>query len=125
METTIKQMLAGNKISIPANQRSYSWETPSDDCDLKTHTDVFLSDLEDYKHTNMKKHFKVVPFINNEVVIDTNETNYSSTLKMFLVSRAIIITRFASESSWIPTIWALSICNLLYTLTHFLLFFHL
>ena len=28
----------------------------------------------------MKKYFKVVPFINNEVVIDTTETNYSSTL---------------------------------------------
>jgi hypothetical protein len=28
----------------------------------------------------MKKYFKVIPFINNEVVIDTNETNYGSTL---------------------------------------------
>ena len=46
--TNIKQMMAGNKISVPAYQRAYSWETPIEKSNRITHTDVFLSDLEEY-----------------------------------------------------------------------------
>ncbi len=46
--TTIQKMIAGNQISVPSYQRAYSWETPSPLSSRKTHTDVFLSDLEEY-----------------------------------------------------------------------------
>ena len=47
--TTIRRMLQGNKISVPAYQRAYSWETPDGKSDKKTHTNVFLSDLNEYR----------------------------------------------------------------------------
>jgi len=44
--TTIKQMLAGNKIFVPTYQRAYSWETGFEESkSSKQHTNVFLSDL--------------------------------------------------------------------------------
>lgn len=46
--TVINKMLAGNKIYVPSYQRAYSWETPSENSNYKTQTDVFYSDLEDY-----------------------------------------------------------------------------
>lgn len=52
--TTINKMLAGNKIFVPSFQRAYSWETPSEQNNLKTQTDVFLSDLEDYNKSSAK-----------------------------------------------------------------------
>jgi uncharacterized protein with ParB-like and HNH nuclease domain len=45
--TTISQMMAGNKISVPAYQRAYSWETDK-------HVNVFLTDLEDYNKSQTK-----------------------------------------------------------------------
>ncbi|NEX22289.1 DUF262 domain-containing protein [Thiorhodococcus mannitoliphagus] len=50
--TTIRKMMAGNKIVVPAYQRAYSWETPIEKSDRKTQTDVFLSDLEEYSRSN-------------------------------------------------------------------------
>ncbi len=50
--TTIRKMIAGNRIVVPAYQRAYSWETPSAGSKRKTHTDVFLSDLDDYQKSN-------------------------------------------------------------------------
>jgi hypothetical protein len=50
--TTIRKMMAGNKIIVPAYQRAYSWDTPDEDSERKTQTDVFLSDLEDYCQSN-------------------------------------------------------------------------
>ena len=52
--TTRNKMLAGNKIFVPSFQRAYSWETPSEQNNLKTQTDVFLSDLEDYNKSSAK-----------------------------------------------------------------------
>ena len=47
--TTIKNMLANNKITVPTYQRAYSWETPKTGKTSITQTDVFLSDLEEYR----------------------------------------------------------------------------
>lgn len=46
--TTVKQMLAGNKIFVPSYQRAYSWETELDKINSPKQTNVFLSDLEEY-----------------------------------------------------------------------------
>ncbi|MDR1872401.1 MAG: DUF262 domain-containing HNH endonuclease family protein [Deltaproteobacteria bacterium] len=46
--TNVKAMLYGNFINVPDYQRAYSWETPSSDFNGKTHTDVFLEDLENH-----------------------------------------------------------------------------
>ena len=50
--TTIKKMMAGNKIVVPDYQRAYSWDTPMEKTDKNTHTDVFLSDLEEYSNNS-------------------------------------------------------------------------
>lgn len=50
--TTIRKMIAGNKIIVPSYQRAYSWETPNAGSKRKSHTDVFLSDLDDYQKSN-------------------------------------------------------------------------
>jgi uncharacterized protein with ParB-like and HNH nuclease domain len=50
--TTIRKMMVGNKIIVPAYQRAYSWDTPDEDSERKTQTDVFLGDLEDYCQSN-------------------------------------------------------------------------
>lgn len=47
--TTIQRMINGSKIFVPAYQRAYSWETPREQSNRRTHTDVFLSDLEEYR----------------------------------------------------------------------------
>ena len=45
-------MIYEKKISVPDYQRAYSWDTPIENTDRDTHTDVFLSDLEEYKNSN-------------------------------------------------------------------------
>lgn len=50
--TTIRKMMAGNKIVVPAYQRAYSWDTPMEKSDRNTQTDVFVSDLEEYSRSN-------------------------------------------------------------------------
>lgn len=47
--TTVQNMLANKRIVVPAYQRAYSWETPNPTSTRTTQTDVFLSDLEDYR----------------------------------------------------------------------------
>ena len=44
--TTIRRMMAGNKIIVPDYQCAYSWDTPAEKSDKNTQTDVFISDLE-------------------------------------------------------------------------------
>ncbi len=46
--TTIRRMMAGNSIVVPTYQRAYSWDTPLGKTNRTTHTDVFLSDLEEH-----------------------------------------------------------------------------
>jgi len=50
--TTIRKMMAGNKIVVPAYQRAYSWDTPLEKSDRNTQIDVFVSDLEDYSKSS-------------------------------------------------------------------------
>ena len=50
--TTIRKMMAGNRIIVPSYQRAYSWETPGGSMINNTHTDVFLTDLEEYNNSN-------------------------------------------------------------------------
>lgn len=50
--TTIRKMMAGNKIVVPAYQRAYSWDTPIEKSDRNTQTEVFVSDLEEYSRSN-------------------------------------------------------------------------
>lgn len=50
--TTIRKMIAGNEIIVPTYQRAYSWETPVERSTRKTHTDTFLSDLDEYQKSN-------------------------------------------------------------------------
>lgn len=50
--TAVNKMLAGNKIFIPAYQRSYSWDTEFDKSKTPKHVNVFLTDLEDYNKSS-------------------------------------------------------------------------
>lgn len=50
--TTIRAMMAGNKIVVPTYQRAYSWDTPLQKLDRNTQTNVFLEDLEEYGKSN-------------------------------------------------------------------------
>lgn len=52
--TTIKAMMANNRISVPRYQRAYSWDTPTKDSSRSTQTDVFLTDLEEYEKSGTK-----------------------------------------------------------------------
>jgi len=53
-KTTIRKMMANNKIIVPTYQRAYSWDTPiaHSDKNRKTQVDVFLRDLEEYSKSN-------------------------------------------------------------------------
>jgi len=50
--TTIKNLLRDKKIEVPTYQRAYSWDTPGEESERKTQTDVFLADLEEYYKSN-------------------------------------------------------------------------
>lgn len=47
-KTNIRQMLAGNKVYVPAYQRAYSWDTETEFGNTLKQVNVFLGDLEDY-----------------------------------------------------------------------------
>lgn len=55
--TTIRKMMAGNKLTVPSYQRAYAWDTPDERPDRKTQTDVFLSDLEEFIKSNAKSYY--------------------------------------------------------------------
>lgn len=46
--TTLRKMIAGNKIYVPIYQRAYSWDTEVDETLPQKQTNVFISDLEEY-----------------------------------------------------------------------------
>lgn len=55
--TTIRKMMAGNKMIVPSYQRAYSWETPVEITDRNTQTDVFLSDLEEFGKSKAQSYY--------------------------------------------------------------------
>ena len=65
--TTIRKMLVeSKKIVVPTYQRAYSWETFNKQSNRKTHTDVFLSDLEEYNKSNAKTSYYFGHFLYEE-----------------------------------------------------------
>jgi len=64
--TTIKQMLAGNKIFVPTYQRAYSWDTELEKANSPKQTNVFLSDLEDYNKSSTKSRYYFGHFLFEE-----------------------------------------------------------
>lgn len=64
--TTIKQMLAGNRIFVPSYQRSYSWDTELEMSNLPKQINVFLSDLEDYNRSTTKSKYYFGHFLFEE-----------------------------------------------------------
>jgi len=60
--TSIKQMLAGNRIFVPTYQRAYSWDTENS----PKQTNIFLSDLEDYNKSFTKSRYYFGHFLFEE-----------------------------------------------------------
>jgi len=52
--TTIRNVLAGNKIFVPAYQRAYSWDTETDRSKPVKQVNEFIADLEDYRRSSAK-----------------------------------------------------------------------
>jgi hypothetical protein len=66
VSTTIRKMMAGNRIVVPSYQRAYSWDTPVEKTSRNTQTDVFLSDLEEYSKSNAKSPYYFGHFLFEE-----------------------------------------------------------
>jgi hypothetical protein len=64
--TTIKQMLAGNRIYVPTYQRAYSWDTELDKSNSPKQVNTFLSDLEDYNRSTTKSSYYFGHFLFEE-----------------------------------------------------------
>ncbi len=64
--TTIKQMLAGNKIFVPAYQRAYSWDTEFESSKPPKQVNIFLSDLDDYNRSSTKSKYYFGHFLFEE-----------------------------------------------------------
>lgn len=69
--STIRKMMAGNRILVPSYQRAYSWETPQEKKKQKsTQTDVFLNDLEEYSKSNALSSYYFGHFLFEENEVD-------------------------------------------------------
>ena len=64
--TTIKRMLAGNKIFVPTYQRAYSWDTEFESSKTPKQINTFLSDLEDYNRSTTKSKYYFGHFLFEE-----------------------------------------------------------
>lgn len=69
--TTIKNMIAGNKLFVPSYQRAYSWETENDTSKPKKQVNVFLSDLEDYNKSKT-----TTPYYFGHFLFEQKQSNY-------------------------------------------------
>jgi hypothetical protein len=64
--TTIKQMLAGNRIFVPNYQRAYSWDTEFESSKTPKQVNTFLTDLEDYNRSTTKSKYYFGHFLFEE-----------------------------------------------------------
>lgn len=64
--TTIKKMLAGNRIFVPTYQRAYSWDTVLENDKTPKQTNTFLTDLEDYNKSSTKSKYYFGHFLFEE-----------------------------------------------------------
>lgn len=64
--TTIKQMLAGNRIFVPTYQRAYSWDTELEKSNHPKQVNLFLTDLEDYNRSSTKSKYYFGHFLFEE-----------------------------------------------------------
>lgn len=64
--TTIKQMLAGNRIYVPTYQRAYSWDTEFESSKAPKQVNTFLSDLEDCTRSSTKSKYYFGHFLFEE-----------------------------------------------------------
>lgn len=64
--TSIKQMLAGNRIFVPTYQRAYSWDTEFESSKTPKEVNTFLSDLEDYNRSTTKSKYYFGHFLFEE-----------------------------------------------------------
>ena len=64
--TTIKDMLAGNKIFIPNYQRAYSWDIELENNKAPKQINTFLTDLEEYNQSSTKSKYYFGHFLFEE-----------------------------------------------------------
>jgi uncharacterized protein with ParB-like and HNH nuclease domain len=64
--TTIRRMLANNKIIVPSYQRAYSSDTEPEKSNPPKHTNIFLSDLEDYNRSSTRASYYFGHFLFEE-----------------------------------------------------------
>jgi hypothetical protein len=64
--TSIKQMLAGNRIFVPTYQRAYSWDTEFESIKTPKQVNTFLSDLENYNRSTTKSKYYFGHFLFEE-----------------------------------------------------------
>lgn len=64
--SSIKQMLAGNRIFVPTYQRAYSWDTEFESSKSPKQVNTFLTDLEDYNRSTTKSKYYFGHFLFEE-----------------------------------------------------------
>ncbi|MBD2769360.1 DUF262 domain-containing protein [Hymenobacter sp. BT664] len=99
--STIKKMLAGNKIVVPTYQRAYSWETEAKKENSTKQVNVFLRDLEQYNTSSARTPYYFGHFLFEEIskedfaVIDGQQR--LTTLVIFL---SALFTRLKAIREW-------------------------
>ena len=93
--TTIRKMMAGNKIVVPAYQRAYSWDTP-EKSDRNTQTDVFLSDLEEYSMSNTNSPYYFGHFLFEEKEQEFNVIDGQQRLTTIVIFLSALFAKLKS-----------------------------
>ncbi|QKJ32862.1 DUF262 domain-containing protein [Mucilaginibacter mali] len=68
--TTIRNVLAGNKIFVPAYQRAYSWDTEKEKSKPVKQINEFIADLEDYHKSSAR-----APYYFGHFLFEKHEQN--------------------------------------------------
>lgn len=91
--TTIRKMMAGNKIVVPTYQRAYSWDTPLEKSDRNTQTDVFLSDLEEYSRSSTNSSYYFGHFLFEERNQEFNVIDGQQRLTTIVIFLSALFTK--------------------------------